>query len=90
MARLARLDIDDASIPKMADELARIVGTVASLADVASEPAWEQLESHRHTASAMPLREDEPVPSLPNTVVLGQAPLALDGGFAVPTFVDEG
>jgi Asp-tRNA(Asn)/Glu-tRNA(Gln) amidotransferase C subunit len=38
----------------------------------------------------MPLRGDEASPSLDRDLVLAEAPRAVDGGFAVPTFVDEG
>jgi aspartyl-tRNA(Asn)/glutamyl-tRNA(Gln) amidotransferase subunit C len=38
----------------------------------------------------LPLREDEPAPSLPRDVALREAPRVQDGGFAVPAFVDEG
>jgi aspartyl-tRNA(Asn)/glutamyl-tRNA(Gln) amidotransferase subunit C len=36
----------------------------------------------------MPLRPDEPRPCLSHEEALAQAPEAVDGGFAVPTFVE--
>ncbi|MBM4358804.1 MAG: Asp-tRNA(Asn)/Glu-tRNA(Gln) amidotransferase subunit GatC [Deltaproteobacteria bacterium] len=90
VARLARLEVGDAEVLRMTDELACILAHVDSLAEVVEAPGFADLAPHRHTANAMLLRADEPAPSLGRDEALAAAPLAVDGGFAVPTFVDEG
>jgi aspartyl-tRNA(Asn)/glutamyl-tRNA(Gln) amidotransferase subunit C len=85
IAKLARLELTEAELQRMASELQRIVAYVEQLEQVDIEgvpPATWAVER-------LPLRDDEPVPSLPHDVALSQAPRAIDGGFAVPTFVEE-
>lgn len=89
MAELARVALTEDEVTRMAGELERIVAYVASLPEL---PALESggdrpwlAEGPRFVA-----RADEPSPSLDRALVLGEAPSAHEGGFAVPTFVDEG
>lgn len=85
LAQLAALELAPDERVRLSAELARIVDYVdvlRELDDVAlpDPPAPE--------ASAR--RADEPRPSLPRELALGQAPKQEAGGFAVPQFVDEG
>ena len=41
-------------------------------------------------APSLPLRADEPRPSLPHELALREAPSVSQDGFAVPAFVEEG
>ena len=71
VARLARLQLSEDELSKMAGELSSILDDVP--------PTTHVVE----VANA--LRPDEPRPSLPRDVVLEQAPATADGGFLVPS-----
>ena len=81
LARLARLELSEAEVERFSHELGRIVALIGTLPDIPQEP---------DTAASLPLRLDVPAASLARAAVLAEAPHALDGAFAVPTFVDEG
>jgi len=74
----------------MAGELTQIVGLASSLADALDEPGFASLAPFAHEREEASLRPDDPRPSLSRDGVLAAAPDAHEGGFAVPTFVDEG
>jgi aspartyl-tRNA(Asn)/glutamyl-tRNA(Gln) amidotransferase subunit C len=90
IARLARLELTEDEVDRMAGELGRIVELASGLAEVLDEPGFEALEPFEHERDARALRPDEPRPPLARDAVLAQAPDTHEGGFAVPTFVDEG
>jgi aspartyl-tRNA(Asn)/glutamyl-tRNA(Gln) amidotransferase subunit C len=82
VARLARLELSDDEVERMAGELSSILGhieTITSLPldDVPPTTHVVEVESS--------LRPDEPRPSLPREVALGAAPDVADDGFRVPS-----
>lgn len=82
VARLARLELTDDEVERMAGELSSILGhieTITSLPldDVPPTTHVVEVESS--------LRPDEPCPSLPRDVALANAPDVADGGFRVPS-----
>lgn len=86
VATLARLQLTDAEAEGIATDLGNILEHVAQL----SELDTAGVEPTEHLAvSRLPLHEDEPRASLSNEQALMGAPKTLNGGFAVPGFVDE-
>jgi aspartyl-tRNA(Asn)/glutamyl-tRNA(Gln) amidotransferase subunit C len=87
VAKLARLDLDDAEVERMVKDLGRILEYVEELGavDTKDVPAMDYL-----AVGAAPLREDREVPGVDRDTALAQAPRQEDGGFRVPAFVDEG
>jgi aspartyl-tRNA(Asn)/glutamyl-tRNA(Gln) amidotransferase subunit C len=86
VARLAQLELDDAELDKLTGELDAILGYVRALerVDVSA------VEPTAHVVlDRLPLRHDEPAPSLDRAAVLAAAPRADAGGFAVPAYVEE-
>jgi aspartyl-tRNA(Asn)/glutamyl-tRNA(Gln) amidotransferase subunit C len=82
VAKLARLQLDDAELETMAVELSAVLEHVdrireLDLADV--EPT-----SHAVDLAGV-MRSDVPVPCLDRDVVLAQAPEPVNGGFGVPS-----
>ena len=82
VARLARLELSEPEIERMAAELSKVLDHIErigelELADVA--PTSHVVEI------ANALRADEPRPCLPRDVVLSQAPAVEADGFAVPS-----
>jgi len=81
VARLARLELSDAEVERMAAELSAVLGHMEKISEL-------DLEGVEPTARVVELenvlRPDEPRPSLPADVALAQAPAVADGGFAVP------
>ena len=86
VAKLASLSLTEAELARMTGEIAAIVKMFGELdaVDVRDVPptAHVQLE-------AAAWRDDEPRPCLPRDEVLAAAPRAVDGGFAVPAFVES-
>jgi aspartyl-tRNA(Asn)/glutamyl-tRNA(Gln) amidotransferase subunit C len=86
LARLSRLSVDDASLPRLAADLEKILGYVAMLEGVDTTG----IETTAHVAvERMPLRPDEPHESLSHDAALASAPRKTEAGFAVPAFVEE-
>ncbi|EYF03684.1 Asp-tRNA(Asn)/Glu-tRNA(Gln) amidotransferase subunit GatC [Chondromyces apiculatus] len=87
LARLAHLDISPAEVDRLTGDLANILAYVRQLEalDVSDVPPTAQILLARS-----PLREDAEIPSFPQDTALAEAPRVQDGGFTVPTFVDEG
>lgn len=82
VARLARLELSDEEIERMAGELSGILEHV----DRISGLDLEGVEPTAHVvALENVLRADEPEPSLPRDRALEQAPDAVDGAFRVPS-----
>jgi aspartyl-tRNA(Asn)/glutamyl-tRNA(Gln) amidotransferase subunit C len=89
LADLSRLELADAEVDRITTDLDRIVAYVACLGELDLDGV-EPLCSVAPDASAGAMRADEPRPSLSAEVALAAAPRAVEGGFAVPRFVDEG
>jgi aspartyl-tRNA(Asn)/glutamyl-tRNA(Gln) amidotransferase subunit C len=87
IAELAHLSLGPGEADDMARELAVILGYVRQLEEL-------DLEGVAPTTSLLgrvtELRADVPEAELDREVSLGEAPSVVDGGFAVPSFVDEG
>ena len=82
VARLARLELADDEVERMARELSGVLDHV----DKISELDLDGAEPTTHVvALENVLREDEPQPSLPRERVLESAPDAGEEGFRVPS-----
>jgi aspartyl-tRNA(Asn)/glutamyl-tRNA(Gln) amidotransferase subunit C len=87
VAALAKLRLSEEEIERMRRDLARILGYVELLGEL----SLDDVEPTAHVAvDAAPLRPDSVVPGLTTEAALAEAPRTLEGGFAVPAFVDEG
>ena len=86
LAKLARLHVDDAALPRLADDLAKILGYVAMLVtvDTSTIDATAQV-----TVDQLPFRPDVPHEGLSHDVALSQTARKTEAGFAVPAFVEE-
>ncbi|GAA4849764.1 Asp-tRNA(Asn)/Glu-tRNA(Gln) amidotransferase subunit GatC [Luteimicrobium xylanilyticum] len=86
VASLARIDLSEAELDRLAGELDVIVAAIAQVSEVATPdvPA---------TSHPLPLvnvfRDDVPEPPLPVEDVLAGAPSAEDGRFMVPQILGE-
>jgi aspartyl-tRNA(Asn)/glutamyl-tRNA(Gln) amidotransferase subunit C len=82
VARLARLELDDADVDRMAGELSGILEHVDRIAAL----DLDDVEPTTHVvALENVLRADEPEPSLPRERALESAPDPADGFFRVPS-----
>jgi aspartyl-tRNA(Asn)/glutamyl-tRNA(Gln) amidotransferase subunit C len=82
VARLARLELSDDEVERMAAELSTILDHV----DRMTELDLEGVPPTTHVVEVTgALRADEPRPSWPRDVVLDAAPASKDGGFLVPS-----
>ena len=85
IARLARLDLSEEEVARLAPQLGAIVGYVALLRQV--DTAGVEPLAH-----ALPVqnvfREDECAESLPRERALANAPKQRDGCFAVPAVLE--
>ena len=82
VARLARLELSEEEIERMAGELSGILEHV----DRITALDLDSVEPTTHVvALANVLRHDEPDPSLPRGVALEPAPDPADGAFRVPS-----
>jgi aspartyl-tRNA(Asn)/glutamyl-tRNA(Gln) amidotransferase subunit C len=82
VARLARLQLNDAEIEPMARELSAVLDHIAKIGELDLEgvtPTTHVAELSGH------LRADEPRESLSRAVVLAQAPKVSGDGFLVPS-----
>ena len=82
VARLARLQLTDDEVTKIAGELSNILEHIEKIGELDLEgvpPTSHSIE----VANA--LRPDVPVPCLPREVALAQAPDVADDGFRVPS-----
>ncbi len=87
IAKLAHLALSPDETARMTAELGQILAYVRQLEAV----NVEGVEPTAHVQlDRLPLRPDEPVPSLPHDLALREAPRVSQEGFAVPAFVDEG
>jgi aspartyl-tRNA(Asn)/glutamyl-tRNA(Gln) amidotransferase subunit C len=82
VANLARLQLREDEVERMAGELTKILDHVEKI----SELDLEGVPPTTHVVDVPnALRPDEPRPCLPRDVVLEQAPAVAEGGFLVPS-----
>ena len=82
VARLARLELTDDEVERMASELSGILEHV----DKISTLDLEDVEPTTHVVALENVwRADEPTPSLPRERALEQAPDPAEGAFRVPS-----
>lgn len=82
VARLARLELTDAEVDKMAGELSKVLDHI----DKIRELDLEDVPPTSHVLDVVnALRPDEPEPCLSNEVALASAPEPVAGGFGVPS-----
>jgi aspartyl-tRNA(Asn)/glutamyl-tRNA(Gln) amidotransferase subunit C len=82
VARLARLQLNEDEVVRMASELSKILGHVERI----SELDLDGVAPTSHVVEVPDaLRPDVPRPSLPVEVALASAPATADGGFLVPS-----
>lgn len=82
MARLARLELSEAEVQRMAAELSKVLGHIEKIREL----DLEGVAPTSHVVDVTDaLRADEPGPCLPAAGVLAAAPEPLEGGFGVPT-----
>jgi aspartyl-tRNA(Asn)/glutamyl-tRNA(Gln) amidotransferase subunit C len=82
VARLARLELSDDEVGKMANELSSVLGHIEKIGELNLDgvaPTSHVVEVENA------LRDDVPVPCLPREVALAQAPAVQDDGFLVPS-----
>jgi len=83
VARLARLELDESEVDRMAVELSKVLDHIEKIDEL------DDLDGVRPTSHVVELenalRKDEPRPSLPREVALAAAPDPADGGFRVPS-----
>jgi aspartyl-tRNA(Asn)/glutamyl-tRNA(Gln) amidotransferase subunit C len=82
VARLARLELSDDEVDRMASELSGVLDHIEKIGelDLADVPPTSHVVAVENV-----LREDVPRPSLPRDVALASAPDAAEGGFRVPS-----
>ena len=86
VAKLARLELRDDEIVRMAAELSAIVGYVQKLGelDLTDVPPTAHVR-----LAQVALRDDTPRAGLSHDDALAEAPRVAHDGFAVPAFVDD-
>ena len=82
VARLARLELSDEEVERMATELSGILAHVDRMAELDLEGVAPTSHVVEVTGA---LRADEPRPSWPRETMLAAAPASKDGGFLVPS-----
>ena len=82
VARLARLELSEEEVDRMASELSAVLGHIEKI----SELDLDGVAPTSHVVDvANALRPDEPRPSLPREEALASAPAVAEGGFEVPS-----
>lgn len=81
VAELAHLEFDDAGLDRMATEMTKILTYIDQLREV-DTAGFEERD-----VTVMPLREDEPRPSIDRERASGNAPAWRDGFFVVPKVI---
>jgi aspartyl-tRNA(Asn)/glutamyl-tRNA(Gln) amidotransferase subunit C len=82
VARLARLELDEAELEKMASELSAVLDHVERIREL--DLSETEPTSHAVDLAGV-MRADEPEPCLARDVVLAAAPEPVEGGFGVPS-----
>ncbi len=82
VARLARLDLTEEELDRMAGELSHVLGHIERIREL----DLEDVPPTAHVVDVVNvLREDVERPCLPAEVALAPAPEPLHGGFGVPS-----
>ena len=82
VARLARLELTDEEVERMAAELSHVLDHIEKIREL----DLEGVAPTSHVVDVVnAFRSDEPQPCLPREVVLQSAPEPLEGGFGVPS-----
>jgi aspartyl-tRNA(Asn)/glutamyl-tRNA(Gln) amidotransferase subunit C len=82
VARLARLELTDDEVERMARELSHVLDHIEKIREL----DLEGVPPTSHVVDVVGgLRADEPQPSLPRDVILAAAPEPLEEGFGVPS-----
>jgi aspartyl-tRNA(Asn)/glutamyl-tRNA(Gln) amidotransferase subunit C len=82
VARLARLQLSDDEVQRMAVELSKVLDHIEKIREL----ELEGVPPTSHVIDVVnALRADEPEPCLPPDVALAPAPEPLHGGFGVPS-----
>ena len=82
VARLARLDLNDDEVDRMATELSKVLDHIEAIREL----DLEGVPPTSHVIDVVNvLRADEPTPSLPREVILAAAPEPVNDGFGVPS-----
>lgn len=82
VARLARLELDEAEVQRMAAELSKVLDHIEQIRELDLEGV--QPTSHVVDVAGV-VRADEPEPALPREVILAAAPEPVEDGFGVPS-----
>jgi aspartyl-tRNA(Asn)/glutamyl-tRNA(Gln) amidotransferase subunit C len=82
VAKLARLELSDDEVGRMATELSSVLGHIETI----NALQLDDVPATTHVVDVEnALRPDEPRPCLPREVALANAPAVQDGGFLVPS-----
>jgi aspartyl-tRNA(Asn)/glutamyl-tRNA(Gln) amidotransferase subunit C len=82
VARLARLELGEAEVERMAAELSNVLGHIEKIREL----ELDGVPPTSHVIDVVnALRPDEPAPSLPREVILAAAPEPVHDGFGVPS-----
>ena len=82
VARLARLELSDDEVDRMAAELSKVLDHIEKIREL----DLDGVPPTSHVIDVVnALRPDEPAPSLPREVVLAPAPEPVNDGFGVPS-----
>ena len=86
IAMLARLGLTEDEVETMRVQLSGVLGHISMLErlDTSTIPPTAQVLAHLNVT-----RQDEPRPSLPQDLVLANAPQAEEGFFRVPAVMEE-
>jgi aspartyl-tRNA(Asn)/glutamyl-tRNA(Gln) amidotransferase subunit C len=82
VARLARLELSEEEVDRMAAELAGVLEHIERIGELDLD---DVAPTSHVVAVENALRPDVPRPSLPRDRVLADAPAVVSGGFAVPS-----
>jgi aspartyl-tRNA(Asn)/glutamyl-tRNA(Gln) amidotransferase subunit C len=82
VARLARLELGDDEVERMASELSHVLDHIEKIREL----DLDDVPPTSHVIDVVnALRSDDPQPCLPVDVALEQAPERIDDGFGVPS-----
>jgi aspartyl-tRNA(Asn)/glutamyl-tRNA(Gln) amidotransferase subunit C len=82
VARLARLELTDDEVDRMASELSKVLDHIEAIREL----DLEGVPPTSHVVDVVNrLRADQPEPSLPREVILAAAPEPVNDGFGVPS-----
>ena len=89
VARLARLELDEAELERMSGELSTVLEHIERIRELdlsGVEPTASTASSpDAQDAPVAVMRPDEPVPGLTQEQALASAPEPVDGSFGVPS-----